>query len=334
MAILGERMDARLLFVNIGWMVHYEGLTKTDRPVGGHGYLKKHGSGSEAWNFRRRGTKVYGYVPGYRDINIERIGATANGQSVSGVTVVWIARNPRNKRTYIVGWFSDATVYRERRKRKQMGAENDVVEYQVEARFGDATLLQVDARTFRIPTEKKPGNLGQNPVWFGRDDAFRDKVRSYIRTGGALRQQGGLPRQNDPALRKEIELAAVEHARRYFASVDGGRRTVRSVEKDGVGWDLEATSTDGETLKIEVKGLSGGNLVVELTPNEYAQMRSPHHRTDYVVYIVTRALQQDRKAHIFRYDSIKSSGKNFVWMADDGRRLVAKELVGARLSVR
>jgi len=52
---------------------------------------------------------------------------------------------------------------------------------------------------------------------------------------------------------------------KYF---EGIGYTVESVEKDNVGWDLEAT-LGKKKLLIEVKGLSGSGLSVELTPNEY-----------------------------------------------------------------
>ncbi|WP_410723360.1 protein NO VEIN domain-containing protein, partial [Burkholderia sp. SIMBA_042] len=76
---------------------------------------------------------------------------------------------------------------------------------------------------------------------------------------------------------------------RYYESEEGGNRTVSSVEEDNVGWDLTVTGGD-VTLKVEVKGLSGHELCVELTPNEYKQMVSPEHRAMYAVYVVTGAL--------------------------------------------
>ena len=105
-----------------------------------------------------------------------------------------------------------------------------------------------------------------------------------------------------------------------------------SVERDGCGWDLEATLPDGSCLKVEVKGLSGPTVNCELTPNEFSKMMAPEHRPDYIVYVVTNALEDSAKAHIFRYNSDKSYKKNHVWLTDDGRKLKVEERMGARLS--
>ncbi|WP_157640706.1 protein NO VEIN domain-containing protein [Burkholderia ubonensis] len=66
------------------------------------------------------------------------------------------------------------------------------------------------------------------------------------------------------------------------------------------------------TLRVEVKGLSGSEVRVELTPNEYKQMLSPKHRELYVVYVVTEALSAKPHAHIFYYNSEISQGSEHV----------------------
>ncbi|WP_281040893.1 protein NO VEIN domain-containing protein [Rhizobium leguminosarum] len=116
----------------------------------------------------------------------------------------------------------------------------------------------------------------------------------------------------------------------YYTSPAGGNRSVRSVEIEGKGWDLEATAQDGGVLNVEVKGLSGSQIVVELTPNEYAKMRSDRER--YVIYILSSALEKARMAHIFRFDAEQSTRTNLIWEADDGRTLAIEERVAARLS--
>ncbi|ETD89444.1 hypothetical protein U713_09310 [Rhodobacter capsulatus YW2] len=130
-----------------------------------------------------------------------------------------------------------------------------------------------------------------------------------------------------------MEQAAINHAIAYYESDEGGSHRVESVEKDGVGWDLEAFSEDGSHLKVEVKGLSGRGLVVELTPNEYAQMQSPEHRAEYIIYVLLEALSPEPAAYIFRYDAILSKRKDLVWMTDDGQRLRIKPIIAARLSI-
>ena len=128
-----------------------------------------------------------------------------------------------------------------------------------------------------------------------------------------------------------IEVAAVKHATEFYESILGGSWKIQSVEQDGVGWDLTATR-DNETLKIEVKGLSGSVVCVELTPNEYAKMISTEHRSDYVIYVVTEAGTAKAMSHVFYYNALVSKGKQHIWIAEDGRQLKIKKMTGARLS--
>ncbi|WP_339159465.1 hypothetical protein [Methylobacterium bullatum] len=44
---------------------------------------------------------------------------------------------------------------------------------------------------------------------------------------------------------KLIELAAVRHSTDYYRSRAGGSQVVDSIEKDGVGWDLNVTAPTG-----------------------------------------------------------------------------------------
>lgn len=326
----------QLVFVNIGWMRDYAGMSDDDPTLGGHGYLKANKSGHEAWNFSPFRKNVYGYVPRQARINIANLGGLRSDDRAQGITVVWIAKNPRNRKTYIVGWYQGATVFSKNDHLTLDRQGGICVGYQIVASADQATLLPVSARLFLIPTTKAKGNLGQSPVWYGGTDAFRARVGAYVQAGGTFpkseKNSGPGKRQTDPELRKKIELAAVRHATEFYKSVEGGSRTVHSVERDGVGWDLNVTAPTGEVLKVEVKGLSGSEITVELTPNEYMKMLSPAIRTDYVVYIVTEADTSRANSHIFLHDKASSKGKSLVWATADGRLLKIEERIAARLS--
>lgn len=277
-----------LVYINHAWMTHYQG-PKGDRAEGNFGFLKTNDVAHESWNFEPIKGKVYGYVPRSAEIKISRLGAKRGDGALDGVTVVWIARNPRTKQTVIVGWYRNARIHRDAEHSRLERSPGFNVGYQIEAPASDAVLLPIDARAYIIPTAKEKGNLGQSPVWYGKSDAFNNAVLAYIRCGGkSATRRVKSPRQTDPELRRKVEQAAINHAIAHFESEAGGSHRVASVEKDGVGWDLEAFADDGSVLKIEVKGLSGKDLVVELTPNEYAKMRSPGHRMDYIIYVLPR----------------------------------------------
>jgi hypothetical protein len=321
-----------LLFANVGWMNAYRG-PKGDPIHGNFGYLKDNKIGHESWNFAPLAGRLFGYVPGR--INLKALGGSARDESIDGITVVWIARNPRTGETVVVGWYRNATIYSVEHQISRTRASDFDVVYQIAAPVQGSRLLGEDERFFKIPTEKKKGNLGQSPVWYGGTDAFRDKTRAYIEADGVIAKPKktavASARNPDPLARKKIEEAAIRHATAYYRSRAGGHRTVVSVERDGAGWDLEATAPNGDLLKVEVKGLSGRDVIVELTPNEYKKMWMKEHCAQYVVYIVTQAGTAHERSHVFRYEPKALRGTpGFV--ADDGRVIAIQELVAARLS--
>ena len=130
----------------------------------------------------------------------------------------------------------------------------------------------------------------------------------------------GTARQADPFRRQEVERAAVEFITRHFTD-DG--YSVDSKEQDNVGWDLEAVRDD-ELLRLEVKGLSGSVLCIELTPNEYEKMNSAMYRDSYRLCVVTNALS-DPQLVIFAY-----SKKRKIWIDESGRQLAIEEIIAAR----
>lgn len=327
--------DVQLLFVNAGWQILYAG-TKGDPTIGGFGHLRKHDMGHEAWNFLPVKGKVYGYIPRSTTVR-DALGASPHDAVISGVTVVWLARHVSTGQTVIVGWYKNATVYR-KAGALRIRREGHEVMPQVVAEADNVRLLPIDQRTFVIPTKKEPGCLGQSPVWYGRDELFRAQVRAFIQRDGRPVRLGkktspGAGFNNDPAARKRIEVAAVEYATRYYQSIAGGERQVVSVEREALGWDIEAVGSN-DRLKVEVKGVAGNDCSVELTPNEYRAMLSAQHRKVYVVFVVTGLGGNHPQAHIFRYDRDLSSADNPAWVSQRGQRLHIQPRMAARLSLK
>jgi hypothetical protein len=91
---------------------------------------------------------------------------------------------------------------------------------------------------------------------------------------------------------------------------------VASVELDNVGWDLEARM-EKRFLRLEVKGLSGPDLSIGLTPNEYAKMLE--HRNSYHLCIVTNAITSPTLS-IFRFSQETND-----WRDNDDRGLLISE---------
>ncbi len=168
--------------------------------------------------------------------------------------------------------------------------------------------------------------MGQSNVWYADDPEQHHQIRTDVLRFVATRalpsgSGGGSPMQTDPFLRQKVEHVAVATTTAYYSKL--GYR-VDSVEKDNVGWDLCAVHEQRE-LKLEVKGLSGPEIRVELTPNEYDKMQT--HRDSYRVCVVTNALTSPELT-VFSY-----SEETERWEDWGGRVLDIHEIVSARCSV-
>lgn len=325
-----------IIYFNIGWMKDYKGAHANDPTIGGHGWLADHDHGLECFNFlsTKAGT-VEGYrPPGVRDkVNIRRIGAKQGDSAIRGVLVVWLAREPGSRKTLVVGWYRNATVYREARigHFNLHGMES---EYSVTALKDEATLVPVGARVFQVQSSRtSPGKgFGQKPTWYGASEV--DKcVWAYVNDWNNAKKRitpakgKRAPRNADPQLRRKVEKAAVQHAWTYYET-KYGVGCVESVEPYGCGWDLEVRCGDVEWL-VEVKGLLNASLICELTPNEYSKMCSPKHRAKYVVYVLNNALAAKPAAPVASVFTWKAGR---TWQTEDGRDLNVVERVGAVLT--
>lgn len=297
----------KLLFLNVGWMERYLGPADDDPTVGDFRYLHDRKHGHECYNFADQGGWCFGHHPSSAGTNIDKLGAQPNDQSVDHIDVIWFSKDPNKGKAVIIGWYSDATVYRHFQTPQNAGActlDGDTIAYKVKARFANCHPLPIDQRLFHVPSKADAtGGYGQNANWYGGSDLFRQSVRGYLKnlqdTKRDFPQATVAPKNTDPDLRRKVERIAVEEARAYYESEEGGRRRVDSVETDNRGWDLEAHSPS-DTLLVEVKGLVGSIPCIELTPNEYTQMRV---RKDvWVLFIATECLSARPVRREIRYD--------------------------------
>lgn len=307
-----------ILFCNVGWMERYQGLRSGDHISGGGAYVKKEGRGHEVCNFSPDNDTLYGYVqaPGVQ-INLDRLGANSGDASIAGTTVVWTATRPGGGTT-IVGWYKDATVFRnyqQFKKTPRAQSQNGVDGYRITAPVGSATLLPMDARVFEIPRQVK-GGMGQSNVWYAdspESSPLVKKVRKWIE-GGKYPRKPKQGKPQDQERKVKVEKAAIRVCCTHFENLG---YAVVSVEKDNVGWDLVAKS-GRSSLRIEVKGLSGSEFSVELTPNEYKAFTQQ--ASDYRLAVVTNALGSPCLS-ICRY-----SDEQAAWLVEDndGRALDIK----------
>ncbi|MDP8568329.1 protein NO VEIN domain-containing protein [Methylophilus aquaticus] len=241
--------------------------------------MKEEGMGHEVCNFHRHRGKVYGYVQPARgqgsasegSIKVERIvgsDASVDDYKVDGVLVIWTATRPEGG-SVVVGWYKNATVYRDYQNFKTKSAlhsKNGLEGYRIQTDSENANLLSIDERTIRVP-RRTDGGMGQSNVWYGDSDLGEALVMEVedIINGKPKRLKIKSTRSTDPEHKAKVEKSAVELVWKYYENLG---YELRSVEKDNVGWDVEA-SQNKTKLKIEVKGLSGKVPNIELSPNEY-----------------------------------------------------------------
>ncbi|MCY3986118.1 MAG: DUF3883 domain-containing protein [Candidatus Dadabacteria bacterium] len=323
----------KMVFFHIAWMQHYCKSDGSDPAIGPHRHLKNNGQAHECFNFLPRNGRCYGYFPGDRGIVISKLGAPKQAKHVDNVVCVWVAEHPEQKMKLIVGWYRNARVYRTRNHEAEPSGNQlngKDIQYSTVTFEDHCTLVPAPRRTFEIPT--RPGGLGRSNVWYGGNDRFREKVRDYInrwdeqvrlRQGGRIRDRKSGGRRNaDPERRKQAETIAVNKAIEFYSSANGGGYEVVSKESEALGWDLEASRPGCATLLIEVKGRSGSELVVELTPNEYSKMTSTEHRSNYVLFVVTDCSREHPVFHQFRF-------REGSWSDLDGTILKIEERTGA-----
>ncbi len=238
--------------------------------------------------------------------------------------VVFISRDPAADVLKVVGWYKDATVNKREVFTHDRGTLT--VNSAITAPSATAFVLPVADRRIAIPTaQREPGGVGQSPLWYAADHPAKvAEVRNFI---AAFRREapspvphapGRAPRQPDIETRLKVEKAAMDLAMTYFDdAVD--------VSKECKGWDIDARDSQG-VLSVEVKGLSGQVVSVELTPNEFAKMG--HLKERYVLFIVTGALTQRPLARVFRFQAESER-----WISGQGDHLEVVPVIGARATL-
>jgi len=175
-----------MLFCNIGWMSRYEGLVgKPDKIVGGGKWVAENESGHEVCNFLRCPDGfVYGHVETIhgendRQIRLERLGGT--GDTLEGIDVIWTATHPDERGRRIVGWYRNATVFRERQDfgnfPSKQHKRDDITSYRMRAINTDAHRLELEERSLAMGHGK--GWMGHTP-WWSPTDASPKEVQQFL----------------------------------------------------------------------------------------------------------------------------------------------------------
>lgn len=180
----------KILFCKIAHMKYYKGVKEyDDKPYNGGSFVHENGYGYEEYNFKTfnvDGTKkCLGFVEpkstnGSRNnLHIEKIEgceSCKNDDFVEDVLVVWCATADTNE-CVIVGWYKNATVFRQ----LQYDKENDR-DYNVIADAADCVLLPNDGTRRMLKWRaasvkyKKTYGFGQSLVWY----PIQKEAENYI----------------------------------------------------------------------------------------------------------------------------------------------------------
>ena len=177
------------LFCNVGWMKCYRGQNDNDKLVGGGSYVDRVNHGFEVCNFAPYENQIYGYVkPSHKVIDINNLGAANNDDFITNVNVIWTARHPDGG-TFIVGWYKNATVYREYQKFDMVPLfhkANHITGYRIVAEESNCKLLPIEQRTFQIPTGVE-GGMGQSNVWYANQPRGKETIKDFLNKYPSLR---------------------------------------------------------------------------------------------------------------------------------------------------
>lgn len=160
-----------------------------EMPYTGGKFISKENIGAEEWNFLDVNGNCYGYVETKfnknrkNTLHIERIDSSfRNSNEIKNVLVVWVSKNKYGKQK-IVGWYKNATVYREHQV-DPIRCQFNNYSYNVIAKANDCTLLPIEERKFEVPVvNKKEGiefGFGQSNVWYANENNAKEFVNSVV----------------------------------------------------------------------------------------------------------------------------------------------------------
>ena len=281
-----------VIFARVGWMKWYRGpQTDDEKPIGGGSYNKQE-LGHEAFNFLSLNGALLGYFQpqlrkGYPSrIALDRIKAGFTGDALHGVLAVFVATDPKEGGQRIVGWYRDATVYRD--DQQSSAKERREFSYFLNGQADKAVLIPEARRSFVIPGGK--GAFGQANVCYALDGKGQSKnatwiddaleyVDSYaleniarepeseadhdIEEMVAVTIEHGAGFQSNPRIRRAIEDYAMQRAKKYLERLGYKPKDKHKTESYDFLCDVS-----GVPLHVEVKGTQDNGNSVSLTPKE------------------------------------------------------------------
>ncbi len=166
----------KLFYCRVGWMNAYRG-NADEKPQNGGAYNKDN-IGHEVHNYLGVDGKYYGFVEAgvNNSIHVDRLGAGKKDEYTEGILVVWVASHPNKKGQYIVGWYENATVYKDLQNVPDNIMESRTLKthsfYNIYSE--KVTLLDVSERTYLLE------GMGHSNIWYGNEETDL-RVYDYIK---------------------------------------------------------------------------------------------------------------------------------------------------------
>jgi hypothetical protein len=315
-----------IILCRIAWMKYYEGRANIDIPISGAKYILRNKKGGEIYNFKNRNGKVYGYFPFINSPELQNLGAERNANVVKNVTVVFCAKHPKEGGIRVVGWYKKASVY------SYSSQKGDNQAYHTMANSRNVTRICENDRIFFLTDV-----FGRSSLFYFSKHPEKNKLLSdletYIACKGNIekyksksnrKSKKGRAYQPDPLKRLLVEQKAIESAFKYYGE-RYGYENVHNVDKENKGWDLEVRLKSAN-INIEVKGNSGNELFVQLTPNEYSFFKRG--LSNYHLFVVNNTLEKKPTLRIFQYQK-----KGKLWISDDKSVLKVEKVNSARITL-
>lgn len=186
------KSTTNMIVCRVAYMSMYNGISNEDQPANGGAYVEETGDAEEKYNFSNIDGKCYGFVETKHNKNgennkliIDNIDKSYKDEEIAkNVRVVFVALNPKTRKTVVVGWYDKADVYRTRQYLDVHGKEH---QYNIVCDFENANLIEDGRRTFEIPNAAREGNefgMGQSNVWYIQNNAkakdFEKELVNYL----------------------------------------------------------------------------------------------------------------------------------------------------------
>lgn len=309
----------KVLFARIGNMDYYQGAAD-ERPIGG-GKYNEDNIGFEACNFLSVENYIYGYFqPGgykpdginYGSINLQRIDPKVGKSEteVDDVLVIFFTTDPALEinamgpvtRSVIVGWYKNATVYREREYISRSGINSELDGYFLKVKASDAFLLPKKNRAYRLGHSicgEKKGNPGQSNSFYlyEQDKTLKNfnkdiykwipKAIEYVNTykGPVLQNDADIMMEMENTNNQKVDGLGFEENEKIRKSIENYSTavTIKYLENEGYEvkeyneekqkicayepYDLLAYK-EGKEFFVEVKGTQSLGKQVIFTKNE------------------------------------------------------------------